>query len=162
MRSYEMYKVTFKYFLTVCYRQVSPWRAALWHRRRYHCGAQSSDKTDALYNHCKPTSKVMYFCSCHDNRTFFAEPEDSKPLLSTSAMGYFPDYCLPLVVTASLSEIHIDLNCPSRWYRGFFLRYVPIRFRYSGFDINAFLSLDHSSVVPSQESRHGSAVHPTA
>jgi hypothetical protein len=101
----------------------------------------------------------MYFCSCQDNGTVLAEPEDSRPLLSKSAMGYFPHHRLHLVLTGWLTEIHIDLICPSVWYRGFFfqafLLCVFIRFRYSGFDINAFLSLDQFSVVPSQESRHG-------
>jgi hypothetical protein len=99
-------------------------------------------------------SKIMYFCRCQVNGTVLAEPGDPRPVLSTSSVGYFPHYRLPLVLTVSLPEIHIDLICPSVWYRVFFFRFLPyvsIRFRYSGFDINAFLSLDQFSVVPSQE-----------
>lgn len=139
---------------------VSPWTAALLHRRGYRCGAQSSDKTDALYSRCKPISKIMYFCSCQDNGTVLAEPGDPRPLLSASAVGYFPHYRLLLVLTISLPEIHIDLIVHPFGIGFFFtfLRYVLIRFRYSGFDISAFLSMDQFSVVPSQESLHGSAV----
>jgi len=64
MRPCEMYEVTFRYFFDgVLYTGlscvVSPWTAALLCRRGYYCGAQSSDKTDSLYNHCKPTSKII-------------------------------------------------------------------------------------------------------